>query len=316
MKPSHVFETASSIAMQVLTEFGEHPENIEFLTQGSTSTVFRLVTGQKIYILRIATPQQGKSVSYASDFAIRSALWQANQPVARPIATDQSIKTNNNVHWALDEFCQGAHPVRAKIAPAVSRQLGGLLRRLHELPATGYGQIRAFSECFKGRSSEPDKGMLARFESPWPFGNAPLSEHPAVQMHPFLLDFLQALEPQLISFVRDGHISAVIHTDLHERQFLQHDNRLTAVLDFNDAIIGRCEWDFGSYLYFHGDTCLSNLLDGYTKRTEEKHLLTRQAQLAGILIALHHGNRGVVLQRSHRVDAAARFLENRFNQAR
>ena len=132
-----------------------------------------------------------------------------------------------------------------------------------------------------------------------------------MQKSPALLRLLATLEPALISFVRDGATPAVIHSDLHERQLLQHDDRLTAVLDFNDAIVGRREWDFGSYLYFHGDTCLSDLVEGYTSDSDEKRSLTDQANLAAILIALHHGNRGVVLQRPHRVEAATRFLESR-----
>jgi len=37
--------------------------------------------------------------------------------------------------------------------------------------------------------------------------------------------------------------------------------------------------------------------------------LTAGAGLAAILIALHHGNRGKVLGRPHRIEASVRFLE-------
>lgn len=313
MEYSQAIETGTSIAGQVIAAIGEQHESTQLVEQGSTSTVFRIATRQNDYILRVATPREGKSPSFESDYAIRRVLCEVNLPVAKPIATDQLIDIETREHWALDEFREGTHPVRGMVSSNISIELGRLLRQLHDLPASGYGQLVDTRQRLSGRSKTPEEGMLSRFEEPWPFGSSPLSDHPAVRMSPVLSEPLAAMEPQLVSFVRDGNTPVVIHSDLHERQLLQHDNRLTAVLDFNDAIVGRCEWDFGSYLYFHGDACLSDLVDGYTSDSDEKRSLINQANLAAILIALHHGNRGVVLQRPHRIEAATRFLESRLS---
>lgn len=311
MDLSLVINTGTSIARQVSAAIDEQHETTELVERGSTSTVFRVRTRQNEYILRVATPRDGKSASFESDYAIRRLLWEADQPVAMPIATDQSTDIEAPESWALDELREGTHPVRGRISSNISMELGRMLRHLHGIFAIGYGQLEDTRQRLAGRSRTPEEGMLSRFEAPWPFGGSPLSDHPAVQKSPALLRLLATLEPALISFVRDGATPAVIHSDLHERQLLQHDDRLTAVLDFNDAIVGRREWDFGSYLYFHGDACLSDLLDGYTSDPDERRSLSDQANLAAILIALHHGNRGVVLQRPHRIEAAARFLESR-----
>ena len=154
-------------------------------------------------------------------------------------------------------------------------------------------------------------GMLSRLEAPWPFGGSRLADHPAVRMRPSLARPLASLESELTAFVHQSKAPVVTHSDLHEGQLLQQEGTLTAVLDFNDAVVGRPEWDFGSYLYFHGDACLCDLVDGYAISADERKSTVQRATLAAILIALHHGNRGVALQRPHRIEASVRFLEIR-----
>jgi aminoglycoside phosphotransferase (APT) family kinase protein len=116
------------------------------------------------------------------------------------------------------------------------------------------------------------------------------------------------MQPRLLEFLADRN-GVVVHSDLHERQLLTDGATLAAVLDFNDAVVGRLEWDFGSYLYFHGQDCLSDLLDGYTDDVSQKSRFADNALLAGILIALHHGNRGVLLGIPDRIQASAKFLK-------
>jgi hypothetical protein len=189
--------------------------------------------------------------------------------------------------------------------------------------------------------------MLTRFEQPWPFTKNELANHPSVKAKPSLYEKLLAQESRLRSFVSEG-TPVVTHSDLHEGQILVDNGRLNALLDFNDAGVARCEWDFGSYLYFHGESALSDLVDGYTSegvvsnsagsnstgsnstgsnstgsnstgskstRSEiaAKAKLLDRAKQAATLIALHHGNRGVVLKRPHRIAASVRFLEQQFD---
>ena len=301
-------ELGNSIATAVMAAMAEPDPSTEFLEQGATSAAFRIKTAKHDYVLRVGAPRLGKGASYEVDYAIRAALHEAKQPVARPIATDRAIDIGRPERWALDAYREGHHPERAQISRSVALAIGALLRRLHELPTAGWGRLKDTRAEFLGASSTATEGMLYRLEAPWPFTDAALGDDPVVQLYPALAAHLAPLEDALRAFVEASDAPVVIHSDLHEKQLLQHDDKLTAVLDFNDAVAGRREWDFGSFQYFHGDVCLSHLIDGYTDDPDEKRSLSHHATTAAVLIALHHGNRGVVLQRARRTEAAAQFL--------
>ncbi len=236
------------IARQIAAKLGETLTAAEFLGEGSTSRAFRITSDKASHVLRVASPRAGKRSTYETDFAIRHALVDAGQPVARPVATDKSLPIEDGARWALDEFCPGDHPVRAAITTEVSAAVGELLRALHGQPVTGFGQFRDSRETLRGLADDPVAGMLSRLESPWPFCSDPLAAHPSVRKEPDLEAPLRAIEQELRDYVQTGSPVAT-HTDLHEGQLLIEDNRLCAVLDFNDAVASRKEWDFGSWLY-------------------------------------------------------------------
>ena len=305
-----IIKVGEVIAANAVMKFRERHISTVYLEAGSTSSVFRVSTDIAEYILRIASPRAGKFTSYESDFLIRNTIWNPNLPIAKPIATDQSFNTGMEAIWAIDEYREGSHPPRGNIDPVVSRQLGIFLQKLHSISVTGFGQLENSRDRLRGMAESPIAGLLTRFESPWPFSCESLKGHPSVRVQPLLEEKLKPLESELLKFAQNG-TPAVIHSDLHERQLLEHNGELTAVLDFNDAIVGRREWDFGSYLYFHGDDCLSDLLDGYTVDGHEKADHIHRANLAAVIIALHHGNRGQILKRPHRIEASVSFLEKR-----
>ncbi len=307
MTDSNELEKARSIALQATRDRGEILSDIFFLDSGSTSNAFLLTTECGDYVLRIANPRGGKSATYEADFAMRKAMSEAGLPVARPIATNQTVGFSTTAIWVLDEYIKGEHTGRGDVPPAVSRQVGELLRFLHDLTASRFGRLETVSNEFVGATDNPIEGMLMRFEQPWPFTHIRLEEHPAVQAIPALRVKLAALRDPLRTFVLESD-PVVTHSDLHEGQLLINGDKLTGLLDFNDACLARREWDFGSYLYFHGEDCLSALLDGYTESSREKQYCWEQAKYAAILTALHHGNRGVVLDRPHRIAASAQFL--------
>jgi len=299
---------AELLSTEILKELGENHLSTSFLESGSTSAAYKVHSSQSVYILRIANPNVGKTASYESDFQLRNSLFGEGLPVAKPIATNESFNFAIKEVWAFDDYRAGNHPTRGKVAPLVSKQLGSMLQVMHKLPVSGFGRLENSRDAFVGIKKTPECGLLTRFESPWPFTTEALEDHPAVIHRPSLNRPLQRLRSELTVFVRDSKPS-ITHTDLHEGQFLVVDDGLSALLDFNEIVAGRSEWDFGSYLYFHGRECLSDLLDGYCSSSSEKADLTAYAGLAAILIALHHGNRGKVLGRPHRIEASVRFLE-------
>lgn len=299
---------ADFLSIAILKELGEKHQSTSFLESGSTSAAYKVHSSHSVYILRIANPNEGKKASYESDFQLRNLLFGEGLPVAKPIATNESFNFAKQEVWAFDEYRAGNHPTRGKVTPLVSKQLGSMLQVMHQLPVSAFGRLENSRDAFVGVKKTPESGLLTRFESPWPFTTETLANHPAVLLQPSLNKPLQRLRSELTVFVRESKPS-IIHTDLHEGQFLVVDDGLSALLDFNEMVAGRPDWDLGSYLYFHGTECLSDLLDGYCGNSSEKADLTASACLAAILIALHHGNRGKVLGRPHRIAASVHFLE-------
>jgi len=297
-----------AIAIRVIEEFGEKYISTRFLDSGSTSSAFKVSSDRADYILKVSTPQCGKTASYESDFCLRSSIWNEDLPLAKPIATNTSLEIDIKAIWALDEFQTGSNPLRGKISTAVSYRLGELLRVIHNIPVSGHGRLENTRLKLRGVADTPETGLLTRFESPWPFSPKPLAHHPSVQEQPRLLEKLKPLESVLLDFIHDGS-PTLVHSDLHEGQLLESNGKLTTLLDFNEAMVGRREWDLGSYLYFHGAQCFTDLLDGYSPNGDERSEIEDKATYASLLIALHHGNRGVILNRPHRIKASIHFLE-------
>jgi len=300
--------TAIVTAKAVIQNLNEKFVSAQLLDVGSTSEVVLVKTEQASYVLRKAKPRPGKSIAYLSDAGIRRTLIEYGCPVAQPIATNQSISINVEGRWSLDSFCLGEHPVRGSIPSTISRQLGALLNVLHRLPVAGYGKLNNTDKRFCGQFNNPTDGLLSRFESPWPFSNNPIEQHPSVCDNPSLVTKLKSIENELVRFPGGG-TPVLVHSDLHEAQLLVKNQKLNALLDFNEAMVGRLEWDLGSYYYFHGKACLQDLLEGYTDDITARSQYFRDALPGAILIALHHGNRGVVLRKPHRIEACARFLK-------
>lgn len=102
--------------------------------------------------------------------------------------------------WALDRYCEGTHPERGNIPATVSRQLGVLLRGLHNLPAIRFGQLENNHSMFRGLCDNPIDGLLSRFEWPWPFSEKSLQSHPSVLSMPTLYPKFISIEKELRSY--------------------------------------------------------------------------------------------------------------------
>lgn len=299
---------AEYLSTHIINELGEVHVSTQYLESGATSAAFRVISDRSEYILKVANPNTGKTANYESDYQIRSKLFSAGLPVSRPVATNETMPIDAQEIWAFDEYKAGTHPIRGNVPGPASEQLGSLLRYMHSLPVSRFGQLENSVDSLTGVAASPELGLLTRFESPWPFSTVPLDNHPSIRLQPALKPELQRLESELTAFVH-GAVPSVIHTDLHERQLIVRNGELVALLDFNEAGAGRPEWDLGSYLYFHGGECLKDLLNGYADNSTKIPELLYHSQLASILIALHHGNRGIVVERRHRIEASVKFLE-------
>lgn len=296
-----------AVARAVISALDEHLISVKPLASGSTSDVFYLRSNRSEYVLKIANPHPGKRAIYSADAVVRKLLNKSGLPVACPIATDHTMCIDISAQWALDLYCEGRQLERGMIPAVISNQLGQLLFMLHKLPATGFGRLEDTRSAIRGKCSNPINGLLSRFESPWPFSSKSLGCHPSVRDDAGLLKKITSIEAALGNFPEGGE-GVVVHSDLHEAQLLVSNNKLNALLDFNETMIGRREWDFGSYYYFHGRACLADLLEGYTDNISVRENYMDESLSAAVLIALHHGNRGEILGKPHRIKASVRFL--------
>ena len=315
---------ALELAARVARACGRDGPRRRLLGRGSSSVVVRVggggpegggdggdggSDGGGDVVVRIAAPNPGKSARYESDLLIRRLLGESTPLVAEPVAThrDRSVPGVDRA-WAVDAYRAGTGPVRGRVPAAVSRGLGAVLAALHRLPVRGRGLIADSREALRGSCADPVAGLSSRFELPRPASGDALLEHPAVRAHPPIGAALLAIGPELEALVHDDRTPAVNHADLHEGQLLTSRGRLVALLDFGDALAAPPEWDLGSYLYFHGPGCLADLLSGYGTVRAARPALLRRAELASVLIALHHGNRAVRLGRPARLEASVAHL--------
>ena len=302
------------LAKDIVSQIGQQLRSCQFIAKGSTCVAFKLHTNKADLVLRVAAPRGGKSARFELDFSIRQALSRLTTYIATPVATNRDFQIEGvQTEWALDHYCEGDTLPRGQIPRQISQQLATVLAGLHQLPVKGYGKLKNARTEFLGCDPDPVSGLLSRFEQPWPFSKTPLPTHPSVQADPSLLRPLKAIEHDLRNFGTTGNRS-IIHGDLHELQFLTQNGQLSALLDFNESFVGRREWDFGSYLYFHGNERLHDLLNAYGQDGSELEQMKYNAWLASILIALHHGNRSAILSRPSRLKASVRYLKEAVRQ--
>lgn len=291
-------------AGSLLAQLDDELETVVPLAVGATCKVWRLNGIRRSYALRVMGGRK-PNCSIPIEVDLRASLTANGAAIPRPLADSSQLpKLAPGFAWMLDAFAPGEHPPRGQLGEQACRNLGQTLAALHKLPATNFRPVvRLDQGTFAGRESAPVKGLSARFSDPLPPDRTTLASNPAVQADPELCDQLWPLVARLREEAEHSK-PAVCHTDLHERQFLVHQRRLSALLDLGDAIIADPRWDFGSLFYFHGHKVLAETLHGYTDDNHEMKNLAADAQLFSVGIALHHASRSRLPGKGHRLPVA------------
>lgn len=292
---------------RILRACGVAYQSITFITAGATSEAWDVTTSDSRLVLRIAAPRAGERARYEAEVAIRQGVLALGGKVARPIATNQDVDAGLVAEWCLDEYVHGS-PAEGDLPRQVCHDLGETLAALHSLPTEGYGFPANRRDRLIGESSSAREGVLARLERPWPFTGAALADHPIAAAAPGLLDRLEPLKPALLALLDDDRGRAVNHTDLHSGQLPVLAGRLSAVLDFGDAVIAPPAWDIGSFGYFHGWDLAAQMLKSYTADPARRAELLEQGRLFAMVIALHHAGRAGRLNQPERMAGALRYL--------
>jgi Ser/Thr protein kinase RdoA (MazF antagonist) len=295
-------------ARQIAASCGISASSIRLLSTGAQSEVWLVEAGSQRHTLRIDVSRVGETSSYESEFAIRGLLADLGGQVARPLFTNRDVAAFVDRAWSVDEYVEGRPAGREEITPAICRELGELLARLHNLPVEGFGLLQNHRDRLVGSVTSPKDGFLSRLDRPWPFTGQPIQQHPIAAAAPDLVERLESLEPELLELARPDQTSVPLHTDLHHGQILLYDGRLAALLDFGDATAGPPAWDVASFAYFHGWNAANLMLEGYTEDQRYRDALIADGRRFAVVLALHHAGRAGPLNQPQRMDGAVRYL--------
>ena len=236
---------------------------------------------------------------------IRDRLSALGVPVGRTLASAVDHPgLFGGAEWMLDARLSGTHPQRGAIPAEALRGLGAALAALHEIEADGWGPlVRMDGEVATGCSATPVAGLGRRFDLPL---NAEDAE--ALEGRIRAVDRALALVvSRVVAWLHDLSASGQVlcHTDLHERNILVADGRLTGLIDFGDMTVAPPAWDLGSIRYFHGSEALATVLEGYAR---DDAALAEDAVRASAAIALHHAVRSRLPGKHHRLVVAVDYL--------
>ncbi len=293
---------------KILAACGIVPSKIRHIGTGAQSQVWLVESATKRYTLRIGVARTGETNSYESEFAIRQQLVDIGGQVAKPLFTNRDIEASTSVAWSLDEYVVGQPERLDRLTPAMCREVGELLAKLHNLPVEGFGLLQNRRDQLVGRQFSLRNGICDRLDRPWPFTGAAIEEHPVAVERPDLVQKLRDIEPLLDALAENESGASVLHSDLHRGQLIFHERRLAALLDFGDATAGPRAWDIASFAYFHGWRLTGHLIEGYETTSSVTASMLNDARLFAFLLALHHAGRAGPLGQPQRMDGALRYL--------
>ena len=290
---------ATAIARVARQATGEAPGEVRPLGRGVTCVAWAVETGRQEVVVIVAIPPDGRDPAHRDDpanlaarHAIHLALREAAPyaPVPESIACSATIERDpldGRWSWQVLAFASG-EPLDAAQHPEAVRDLGGLLARLHALPATGLGALEDRADALNGVATTPAQGLLSRWPRLWPYDGRPLLAHPIARHAPDLAGVLGELREPLLRYADPSAQVGVCHTDLNPTHLLVHDGQLSAVMDFGDAAIVPVAFDLASFAYHfaahRGWGSLAPLLEGYEARRVMRDV--REAEIYQLLVVL------------------------------
>jgi aminoglycoside phosphotransferase (APT) family kinase protein len=294
---------------KIIGACGIIPAYVRHIGTGAQSQVWLVESTTERFTLRVGVARAGEANAYESEFALRRQLLDRGGHVAKPLFTNLDIETGTAA-WSLDEYVVGSPVTPEMLTSAMCREIGELLAKLHSLPVEGFGLLQNRRDRLVGRQFSRRDGILDRLDQPWPFTGAALEEHPIVLERPESVQKLRCVEPLLVALTENDSETCVLHSDLHRGQFLFHEGRLAALLDFGDATAGPRAWDIASFAYFHGWRLASHMIEGYVKTSSGAASIFDDARLFAIVLALHQAGRAGPLGQPQRMEGAIRYLSN------
>ncbi len=226
--------------------------------------IVTLEGGEKFFFR--ADDGKGNDDYMEAESAVMTAVREAGIPCPRIHHVDTSL-TEFPVRWQIMDLVAGRgldefHRNSTLAIPEVGRQLGGYMARLHQLRYPGFGFIN--TEALRGTGEI--QGLDAAHSS---YFFKRLDDHLR-----FLVDstFLQSTDAREIEGLFERHRQwieiergSLVHKDLAFWNMMGSTDRITAVVDWDDAVIGDPADDIGILQCFHESDVLDAVYAGYTE---------------------------------------------------
>lgn len=295
-------------AVPLLAPVAIVPQDVQLLTQGATSRVWRVRSDAGHYVLRVFK-DSGRVLDGSVDAFLRQEIYARGGAVVVPILNSEtSGQLLRGNRWCLDSFVEGVHPPRGVLTQQICHTLGQTLATLHNLPTRQFGRPAGIvAGKIMGQVQTPLQGVAQRFENPLPELWARDFVHPVLSEWPKSAKVLHAHFAQVSSQMAKGE-AVVCHSDLHEKQMICARDDLIALIDFGDATLLDRHWDFGSLLYFHGTGVFDQVRSSYRDHSTAPISASLSTSFA-IAVAMHHASRSRIPGKAHRLRRAIEFIQ-------
>lgn len=252
--------TAAVAAEALRLAVGESCSELRPIASGRSSSAWAASSASGDWIARVPMAHSGRPLTYRSEARIGELLHAAGHPVAT-----WSLVEVDRTLCSVGPLLHG-RPVEYGDAfqPDLAAALGRLLFDMHHLPAQGFGPLVDDERTLRGHSSSPRAGIVDRWyhAAIWPFDDSDLSGHAVSAIAPSLVEVIEPLRSRIIA-ESEGPVG-VVHSDLHREHILRDEaGRLAGVLDFGDAFLGSCAWDFALLRWYYGDENAGRVAAGY-----------------------------------------------------
>ncbi len=251
------------VAQACAAVFGEPPEAVEPVRADGNHLGFTVTHGGQRYFFR-ADDGSGDDDYLLAESRLMALAAEHGVPVPRVHHTDVS---RTHCPWRFqilefrDEPCLNHYHRDGSLdLAAVGRQLGQLLRRLHAVPLDGFG----FVDTDHLAATDAVRGLDRTYSA---YFHKRLDEHLGyVREHGLLTpaeaataaDLLRRHAPRLTRAQ-----GVLVHRDLALWNVLGTPHRITAIIDWDDAVSGDPADDFGILRCFYDDAFLAAVGRGY-----------------------------------------------------
>ncbi len=256
-------ELADLVRSACTPALGAAPDQVTALRVDGNHLAFAVVSGDQSWLFR-ADDGAGEDDYLLAEGALMALARAAGVPVPQVFCTDVSRR---HCPWRfhLVEFCCEPslnHLERSGTldAAAIAADLGRLLRRLHSVPLARFGFIDTVQLAADGTV----RGLDRRYADY--FGKR-LDEHLGYLVRHGLLSAVDGrrVESVLAAAAPLLELSqgVLVHRDAAYWNLLGTPTRITAVVDWDDAVSGDPADDLGMLYCFHGEDFMDRLLTAY-----------------------------------------------------